>query len=161
MIYTKKDIFWGGILLALSDSIAAIMTDQFTWIRFVGMLIIGATLYAIEIPNYFYWLEKFTDNHFKGLKRKVLKSVAVVIFFNPLWIFRHYIFIYLLIGEFDLINLPLLKSASISYAFNVPISLIGNYLIQNKMPLKWRFIGSSVFSVIMILYYTMGQVWFK
>ena len=160
MIYTKKDIFWGGILLVLSDGIAALTTDQLTLTRVLGMLIIGSTLYAFEIPNFFAWIEKITSKYFEGFTRRFIKTIAVVIFFNPIWIFRHFAFIYILLGEFELINHQLFLTASISYLFNIPISIVGNYIIQNKLPLDWRFVGSSVFSFIMTIYYSMSPAIF-
>lgn len=161
MIYTKKDIFWGGVLLVLSDGIAAIATDQLTLTRVVGMFIIGSTLYAFEIPNFFVWIEKITSKHLEGFKRKFVKTIAVVIFFNPIWIFRHFAIIYILLGDFELINQQLFLTASVSYLFNIPISIAGNYIIQNKLPLDWRFVGSSVFSVIMTIYYSLSPAIFS
>lgn len=160
MIFTKKDAFWGGFLLVLSDSIAAYITGQFTLIRFIGMFIIGATLYAIEIPNFFDWLEKKTSKYFTGIKRKLAKTFAVALFFNPLWIFRHFVFIYVFLGEFDFINMELFNTAVLSFVFNLPVALTGNYIIQNKIPLNWRFVVNSVFSAMITLYYSLSPMIF-
>lgn len=156
MIYTKRDVFWGGVLLAISDTIAALITDQFSYVRLIGMFVVGATLYAIEIPNFFDWLEKFTTKRYSGFKKKMAKTIAVALFFNPLWIFRHFVFIYFFLGEFDLINMALFNTAILSYVYNVPISLAGNYLIQNKVSLNWRFVVNSVFSALLTLYYALS-----
>ena len=147
--------------MAIGDGTASIITGQFSWIRLIGIFVIGATIYALEIPNFFSWLEKFTAKRYSGAKRKLIKTFAVVLFFNPLWIFRHYIFINIFMGDFATINLALLKVATISYLYNIPISIVGNYIIQNKISLKWRFIASSVFSALMALYYALGQVYFQ
>lgn len=161
IVFNKNDILWGGIILALSDGFAAYLTGNFSIIRFLGLLVIGSTLYAIEIPTFFAWLEKYTKANFTGIKRKLLKTIAVVIFFNPLWLFRHFAFIDILTGQFDLINLHLLQTASISYLINIPFSIIGNYIIQNAISLKWRFISSSIYSAIMIIYFALSQVYFQ
>ncbi len=160
MIYTKRDSFWGGFLLVLSDTIASFVSGDFSIIRLVGMFIVGAALYAVEIPHYFAWLERFTRRRLDGMKRKLTKTVAVALFFNPLWIFRHFVFIYLLLGKTDLINGDLFHTAILSFAFNLPFSLIGNYIIQNKISLKWRFVFSSVFSAMITLYYSLSPMIF-
>lgn len=161
IIINKKDILWGGIILAVSDGFAAYLTGGFSWIRFFGLLVIGSTLYAVEIPTFFAWLEKYTKAHYTSLKRKIIKAVAVVIFFNPIWLFRHFAFIDVFTGQFDLINLHLLQTASLSYLVNIPMSLIGNYIIQNVIALNWRFIASSIYSAIMIIYFALSQVYFQ
>lgn len=160
-VYNKKDILWGGIILAVSDGLAAYLTGGFSWIRFIGLLIIGSTLYAIEIPTFFSWLENYAKSKFTGIKRKLIKTIAVVIFFNPLWLFRHFAFIDILTGQTELINYHLLQTASISYIINVPLSLIGNFIIQNIIPLEWRFLSSSIYSAIMIMYFALSQVYFQ
>jgi len=156
VIFTKKDIFWGGSLLAISDTIAAYLTNEFSVSRLLGMLFIGATLYAIEIPNYFDWLEKFVNKRYKGIKKSIVKTIASNLFFNPLWIFRHFVFIYLFLGRMDMINTELLNAALMSYIFNIPISIIGNYIIQNKISLEWRFVSNSIFMAILTLYYALS-----
>ena len=161
LIFNKKDILWGGIILAVSDGLAAYLTQGFSWTRFFGLLIIGSTLYAVEIPTFFAWIENYTKTHFTGLKSKIIKAVAVVIFFNPLWLFRHFAFIDIFTGHFDLINCHLLQTASLSYLVNIPMSLIGNYIIQNVISLDWRFIASSIYSAIMIIYFALSQVYFQ
>jgi len=147
--------------MALGDGAATLITGQFSWTRLAGIFFIGATVYAFEIPNFFAWLERYTAKKFDGRKRKWIKTFAVVLFFNPLWIFRHYAFINIFTGNIDSINLSLLRVATISFLYNIPIAILGNYIIQNKVSLKWRFIASSVFSAIMALYYALGQVYFQ
>ena len=44
---------------------------------------------------------------------------------------------------------------------NIPLSILGNYIIQNKIRSDWRYAASSVFSSIMAIMYAMGAVWFK
>ncbi|HEB61550.1 MAG TPA: hypothetical protein ENI82_00205 [Bacteroidetes bacterium] len=65
LIFNKKDILWGGIILAVSDGFGAYLTGGFSWIRFFGLLVIGSTLYAVEIPTFFAWLENYTARRSK------------------------------------------------------------------------------------------------
>ncbi len=55
-------------------------------------MLIGATVYAFEIPNYFNWIE--TKNNAKtGRKKAILKTLLALLFFNSIWIFRHLLFL--------------------------------------------------------------------
>jgi len=157
----KKDVFWGGVLFAIGDTIAALILDQFTVLRLIGMFVIGATVYAFEIPNFFKWIERKTAEKYKGVKRKIFKTLAVVIFFNPIWIFRHSVFIYLLLGRFQLINASLFQASVVAFLYNMPVSFFGNYFIQNKLELKWRFIVNAIFSALLTTYYSLSSILFN
>jgi hypothetical protein len=41
----------------------------------------------------------------------------------------------------------------------MPVALAANYLIQNRLALRWR-VMSAGFSAIMAVYYAMSEVWF-
>jgi len=159
MTYTKQNIVIGAILYSVGDMIASMLLDQFSWIRFIGMMLLGATLYAIEIPNYFIWIEKKTSN-LLGLKKIFSKTVLAIAFFNPLWIVRHLVFINLFSQNYDAINMGLFTIAFWSFLVNIPISAIANYLIQNRITLNWRFLASTIFSGLMAIYYAMSESWF-
>lgn len=141
------------------DTIAAIITGDASVIRSIGMFAVGSTLYAFEIRKYFSWIEHRVKE-LGGLKRTMLKTFMALIYFNPLWIFRHLCFVYLFSGNWSLISIALLKSAAIAFIFNIPISLLANYIIQNRIPLEYRFWASAVFSGLMAIYYSMSSVWF-
>ena len=68
------------------------------------MILVGATIYAFEIPNYFSWIDKKTTQ-LTGLKKTLSKTSLAIAYFNPLWIFRHLAFIKLFSGNFNDINL--------------------------------------------------------
>tara|TARA_B100000809_G_C15108602_1_gene519689 strand:+ start:1349 stop:1723 length:375 start_codon:yes stop_codon:yes gene_type:complete len=124
------------------------------------MMIIGATFYAFEIPNYFDWIVKKTE-HLKGLKATLTKTILAVLYFNPLWIARHLLFIKLFSGQFEAIGFNLLEIALWSFIINIPISFVANYIIQNRFKLKWRFMGSAIFSALMAIYYAMSETLFS
>jgi hypothetical protein len=124
------------------------------------MVFIGATVYAFEIPNYFKWIDKKTTS-FSGVKLTFSKTALAIAYFNPLWIWRHLIFIKLFSGNTDEINLNLLWIACLSFLVNIPISFIANYTIQNKIKLDWRFLASATFSALMAIYYALSETIFK
>ena len=128
--------------------------------RLLGMMFVGATFYAFEIPNYFDWIVKKTE-HLKGLKATLTKTGLAIMYFNPLWIARHLLFIKLFSGEMEAIGWNLMQIAFWSFVVNIPISFIANYIIQNRFKLKWRFLGSAVFSAIMAIYYALSETIFS
>jgi len=137
-----------------------LLLDEFALSRLLGMMFIGATFYAFEIPNYFDWIVKRTQA-LKGIKATLTKTLLAIVYFNPLWIARHLLFIKLFSGQLHAINFNLLEIAFWSFLVNIPISFIANYIIQNRFKLQWRFIGSAVFSAIMAIYYALSETIFS
>lgn len=160
MIFTKNNILKGAVIYAAGDSIAALILNEFSLARLLGMMFIGATLYAFEIPNYFKWIETKTQN-LKGTTYLLSKTGLAIAYFNPLWIARHLFFIKLFSGQFEALNWGLLNIALLSFAVNIPISFIANFLIQTKTPLKWRFLASAIFSALMAIYYALSETLFS
>ncbi len=160
MIYSKNNILKGAVIYATGDTIAALILGEFNLMRLLGMVFIGATFYAFEIPNYFKWIEIKTQ-HLKGLTYLLSKTGLAIAYFNPLWIARHLFFIKLFSGQFDTLNWGLFNIALISFAVNIPISFVANFLIQTKTPLKWRFLASAVFSALMAIYYALSETLFS
>jgi len=160
LTYTKQNIIKGAIIYSLGDSIASFMLHEFSWIRLLGMVLVGATIYAFEIPNYFIWIDKKTA-HLKGLAKTMNKTFLAIAYFNPLWIARHLFFIKLFSQNYDAINMNLLHIAWLSFLVNIPISAIANYIIQNKIKLDWRFMASAIFSGLMAIYYAMSEQLFS
>ncbi len=158
--YTKNNILKGALIYCAGDTIAAILLDEFSIYRLLGMMFVGATFYAFEIPNYFDWIVKKTKNS-SGIKQTLAKTGLAIAYFNPLWIFRHLAFIKLFSGNYELINMDLFSIALLSFTVNIPISFVANYLIQNKIKLNWRFMASAIFSALMAIYYAMSETIFK
>lgn len=164
MVITNKKYFtniFGGIIFMIGDTIASVMVDQFSIIRALSVFIIGASLYAFEIQLFFKWVDKFTKRFKKNKRKKrIVKSIIVLLYFNPLWITRHLCLLYIVSGKASTINVYLFKIGLISFLVNIPISVIANYYIQNKIVLKYRFIASALFSGLMAIYYSMSSQWF-
>ncbi|MCG7502875.1 hypothetical protein MHM83_13480 [Tenacibaculum sp. Mcav3-52] len=158
--YTKQNIFKGALIYSIGDTIASLLLNEFSIYRLLGMVLIGATVYAFEIPNYFNWIEKKTANN-SGLKRTIAKTILAIAYFNPLWIFRHLLFIKLFSGNFEQITSNLFIVACWSFLVNIPISFIANFIIQNKVKLDWRFLASAIFSALMAIYYALSETIFN
>ena len=123
-------------------------------------MFIGATFYAFEIPNYFDWIVKKTQ-FLKGIKATLTKTFLAIAYFNPLWIARHLLFIKLFSSHFEAIGVNLLEIAFWSFLVNIPISFVANYIIQNRFKIKWRFMGSAIFSALMAIYYALSETLFS
>jgi len=124
------------------------------------MMLVGATVYAFEIPNYFDWIVEKTQ-YLKGLKATLTKTGLAILYFNPLWIARHLLFIKLFSSQYEAIGFNLLEIALWSFLVNIPISFVANYIIQNRFKLKWRFLGSALFSAVMAIYYALSETLFS
>jgi len=135
-----------------------IVRNEFQLDRALGILIIGATLYATEIPTYFGWIDRrfAKDDRWNPLKKAVLAQA----FFNPLWIARHLLFIRLFSGRWNEIDWQLLRIGLDSFLLILPIGLLMNYLIQNRVPLTWRFLASALYSALMAIYFALSEVLF-
>lgn len=157
--YSTSNILKGALIYSAGDSIAAILLDEFSLYRLLGMVLIGATVYAFEIPNYFAWIDKRTVSN-KGIHKTLAKTGLAIAYFNPIWIWRHLLFIKLFSGNIDQINWHLSYIACMSFLVNIPISFIANYGIQNKIKLRWRFLASAIFSALMAIYYALSETLF-
>ncbi|MBK0402035.1 hypothetical protein I5M27_03500 [Adhaeribacter sp. BT258] len=159
-IYSRSNILRGLLIYASGDTVATLLQNQFSFSRMLGMMVLGATIYAFEIPNYFRWLDgKLVKTYtFKNSLQRTLLSLA---YFSPLWITRHLFFIKLFSGNFQEITWDLFRIATISFVVNLPVSLTANYLIQNKVPYRHRFMASALFSAVMAVYFALAANWFK
>ena len=153
------NILKGAVIYSAGDTIAALLLNEFSIYRLAGMIFLGATIYAFEIPNYFAWIDKKTISY-NGIKKTLAKTGLAIAYFNPLWIARHLFFIKLFSGNYDQINSTLLLIAFWSFLANIPVSFMANYLIQNNAKLDWRFLASAIFSAIMAIYYALSETIF-
>ena len=157
--YNASDIIRGGAIYVAGDTIAALLSNEFEWSRLLGILLIGATIYAFEIPNYFRWIDsKITENG--SLKSSMKRAFLAMLYFNPIWIARHVLFIKLFTKAYSEIGLNLISVGIISFVVIFPVSLVANYIIQNKISLKHRFLASAIFSGLVAIYYSLSDYWF-
>ena len=155
---TWKNAWVGGVVYALGDSIASLVTGDFQYQRMLGMLILGGGLLAWEIPTYFQYLERRFNQ--PGYMIAIKRTVLAALFFNPLWIARHMLFIKVFAGRWQEIALDILVISTQSFIYCFPVSLLVNYIIQNKVSLKWRFVVSSFYSALMAIYFALSGVFF-
>jgi len=83
LIYSKKNIISGALIFCIGDTIASIVANEFSVLRVIGISIIGATIYAFEIPNVFIWIEKKTPG-ILNLKKGMYRGLLATLYFNPL-----------------------------------------------------------------------------
>lgn len=157
--YRAPDMLRGLLIYAAGDTCASLILSQFSLSRMAGMMLVGATVYALEIPRYFRWIDNRTRS-MEGMSGAISRTGLAMLYFNPLWIARHLLFIQIFSGRWDSVNWDLLRIGLYSFAVNVPLALGANYLIQNRISLKWRFFASAVFSALMAVYYALSQVIF-
>jgi hypothetical protein len=131
-LLTKRDSLHGAIIYGFGDSCAALLTDEFQFSRLIGMMLLGGTLYAVEIPQYFAWIKR----RFKkpGIKNSIKRALLAQAFFNPLWIARHLAFINFFSGQFAAIQWNLIGIGLDSFVQIIPFTLLVNYAIQNFIP---------------------------
>ena len=158
LIIKTSEVIKGAITFGLFDTIAALILGEFSWLRMVGMTLIGASVYAIEIPSFFAWIESKSQS-MNDTRGKWYKTLMTVAYFNPLWIARHMLFIYLLNQQ--PLSWSIMQAAWQSFLYGLLVSTAANYLIQNKVPIKHRFLASSFFSGCMAIFYAVSAVIFK
>ena len=161
--YTKTNILRGMAVYAAGDTIAMLILGKFAptqiLLRMLGMMLLGGTLYALEIPSYFAWIARKTASVL-GWRGQVLRAVLAWGYFNPLWIARHLAFTKVFSGAWSEISSALLPIAFHSFLWSIPISFAGNFVIQNFVPERHRFLASAVFSGFNAIYYALSAVWF-
>jgi len=160
LFYRKADILRGAIIYSSGDTIASLLLNEFSIYRMLGIAFVGATYYAFEIPNYFVWIDK-KISHGKRFVDTLKRAALAIIYFNPIWIARHLLFIKFFSGNISQIGFNIIVVGLYSFLANIPISFTANYLIQNKVSAKRRFIASATFSAIMAIYYAASEVLFK
>lgn len=159
-LYTRTEILRGMILYGLGDAAAALLLDRFSLPRCLGMAAVGGLLYALEIPLVFAWIERHIPSA-GGVRGGFLRSALATLYFNPLWIARHLLFIALFEGALTVRAPDIAGIALRSFVMNIPVALAANYVIQNFIPLRRRFLASGIFSGLMAVYYALSEVWFR
>lgn len=159
MIFSIHNMVRGGLIYGSGDTVAALLTGEFRLTRLCGMMLVGGTVYAAEIPNYFHWIDRRCPPG-SGWRTAGGRTLLALAYFNPFWIARHLFFINLFSGQWQALNPQLLTTGACSFAANIPIAFIANYMIQNQLPCAWRFTASALFSAMMAIYYALSGVWF-
>jgi hypothetical protein len=157
--YTKANILSGMVVYAAGEAIAMLILGAFSFPRMLGMMLLGGTVYALEIPAYFAWIAHKTASML-GWKGQILRAVAAWVYFNPLWIARHLAFTKIFSGAWSEVSSALLPIAVSSFFWSMPFSLAGNFVVQNYVPEKHRFLASGVVSGLHAIYYALSATLF-
>ncbi len=157
------------------DFIAQIILQDFNVYRLLSLLFLAVAFYQWEIPMFFKWIASYevSEDDYKKLSlfkfmfnsdRKfnaVGTTTLSTLYFNPLWIARHMFFITIGASLFavtdikgELLSTVLLGAKS--FMATLPVALIGNYIIQNKLSFKQRFLGSAVLSGMLAIAYAIS-----
>lgn len=165
------------------DLLGQLIIGQFSLNRLIVLMLAGGLIYKWEIPRWFSLIEKKCFSKSTIDKYSILspftteieglykfnwlgKTLCASIYFNPLWIFRHMLFISLAITPFSNLVFPdmlvvTLKIATLSFFTNLPIAIAGNYFIQEHMNLKYRFLGSAILTTVLNVKYAFEFVYFN
>ncbi len=156
-----------ALIYPAGDLIAQFILQEFSLYRTLSLTFLALAFYQWEVPMWFKMLDKFvflkdkknSDSH----KLNWLgRTIGAIIYFNPLWIARHMFFISLgKVGYSGLANLNELLLNSLilggkSFLINLPISFIGNFIVQVKLKLEHRFLGSVILTNIMAICYAIA-----
>jgi len=150
----------GALIFAIGDTIASVLQHQFSWTQLLGVFVISGTLYAWETPLAFRWIDRTVKGR-TGVVAGLTRAFLALVYFNPIWIARHMLFLLLFSGRWEEIGWHLLLIATKSWAASVPVSMLANYIIQNKIKMRRRYIASAVFSGNVAIYYALSVNWFK
>lgn len=148
------NVLRGLLIYGAGDGLAAWLRGDFSWPRLAGMAAVGGCVYGVEVPLWFGWIDRAAPG--PGMRRAAL----ALLYFNPLWIARHLLFVECFSGRWQGVDGRLLWAGLSAFAANLPVSLAANYLIQNRVPAAWRFAASAGFSAAMAVYYSLGGAWF-
>ena len=158
----------GWLLYPLGDLVGQLLLGKFEPERILVMTLVGGLLYRFEIPAWFRMLDGIS---IAGKKLTWIgRTIGAMLYFNPLWIARHVFFIYLATHHFQLgtdfssavaVILNCLVVGLKSFIMNLPISVVGNLIIQTKLPMQYRFAGSATLSAIFAVSYAIEYLLFR
>ncbi|GAA4372883.1 hypothetical protein [Hymenobacter koreensis] len=154
----QRNMLRGLVLYSAGDTVAALLLNDFHWLRLLGVALLGGFLYAFEVPAFFNWIDRIVPES-KSQASRWLRAALSQVYFNPIWILRHMVFLLVFTGQFEQIGWHLLPVAAKSFALNAPVSLVVNYFIQNHVSPQRRFLASSVYSGVMAVYYALSATW--
>jgi hypothetical protein len=170
------------VLYPTGDLIAQLILGEFHGLRLLALSLVGGLVYQAEVPRWFQWLDgrTFTATQIQafpplrwltqthdGTYRLGWfgRTLGAMTYFSPLWITRHMLVMRLATTPWHNIaiasTLQELGWASCqSFLVNLPVSLLGNYVIQARLPLKYRFLGSIVMTGLMSIAFALAYKFF-
>ena len=165
-----------ALIYPLGDAIAQLILHEFSFYRVLSLTILALVFYQWEIPTWFQFLDSIEISNQKTttipMFHTVLhqdsklnwlgRTVGAMIYFNPLWIARHMFFISLSRGNLESVGFNALILSSVilgtkSFLVNLPISILGNFIVQVKLKLEHRFLGSVILTSLLTICYAMAH----
>ena len=156
--WSARNSLQGMAIYTAGDLVAQIVLQQVQLSRVLGVMLLGGTLYALEIPNWFAFIDRRVTTQ-QPTRRALQRTGLALLYFNPLWIARHLLFLRLFSGGWQTVTSDLLRLGLLSWLANLPIAVCANWLIQVRVPLRWRFLASATFSGLMAVYYAVSAAW--
>ncbi|EKE02669.1 MAG: hypothetical protein ACD_20C00347G0006 [uncultured bacterium] len=163
------------LLYPIGDGLGQLISQEFHPYRVLAITIAALLFYQWEIPLWFKLLDNFkiqqgqlkNSFNFKILLNEngklnwLGKTIGAISYFNPIWIARHMFILTLGTTPLILINAQSAISNSLilglkSFIVNLPLSFIGNYVVQNKLPLNYRFLGSVILTCLFTISYALA-----
>jgi hypothetical protein len=170
------------LLYPIGDLIGQLLLGDFNLERTICIALVGSLLYRFEVPAWFRFIDQLRVSD-KNQKRFALlfsqsepdnhplnwlgRTIGSMLYFNPLWIARHVFIIYMSTHHMQLNMAPLaavghfILTGLKAFLTNMPISIIGNYIIQQKLKPQQRFLGSATLSGIFSITYAIEYILFK
>lgn len=157
----RKDMLVGALMFFLGDSASMLIAGEWSWPRALLVGLAGGTLYAWEITRWFRLIARWVPT-LDTWRDGVARTLLTLAYFNPIWILRHSALI--AIGVWISAGIPLdwldMSVASVqSFGLTFVLAFTGNWIIQTKLALRWRFIGAAIFSAIMAMVYGLLIIW--
>lgn len=152
-----REMLRGALIYSLGDTAGMLIRGEFVLTRALALALIGGTLYAWEVPAWFRWIDRRFPKQ-AGRLASWRRALAALVYFNPLWIARHLLFLKLGAGLWGEVTTSLLLVGARSFAVNLPLTALGNYVIQNRLPARQRFAASAIFSSLMAVSYALCEV---
>lgn len=149
--YTKRNLLVGVLTYPIGDSIGAIILNEFSIYRLLGVALLTLVFYSVEIPLFFGWIDRYTKRFKTKFSIISVRALLAVVYFNPLWIARQDVVIHLCLG--DPLSWNILSKATDTYFTSLLVAILGNILIQGFIHLKYRFLSSGIFSIVMNMIY--------
>lgn len=165
----------GWFVYPAGDLVGQLILGDVNVLRVAVLMLAGGLFYRLEIPAWFRLLDSLSPDRQTIIKHSALplftkvegdtvklnwfgRTVGAMVYFNPLWIARHMLFISLVTTSFAEVSWwkyvgSVLSAGAISFLTNFPFSLVGNYLIQVRVPLRGRFFGSALLTTLLTIKY--------
>ncbi len=162
-----------ALIYPLGDIVAQVILQEFHLYRVISLTFLAFAFYQWEIPRWFKFLDNITASKPISILSLSLtnnnklnwlgKTLGAMSYFNPLWIARHMFFIslstinWLGVIDFKGLILSSLILGTKSFLVNLPISILGNYIVQARLKLEYRFLGSVILTSLMTICYALAH----